>query len=45
MRLADVPDGNQLTDLLSGAVYSVSGGKLTLANLEHGQALFLREEA
>lgn len=45
MRLADVPDGGQLTDLLSGSEFSVSGGKLTLADLAHGQALFLRVEA
>ena len=39
---ADVPDGSTLTDLLNGEQYVVDAGVLRLAELAHGQALFLR---
>ena len=42
MHKADIPDGSTLRDLLSGARFTARAGRLHLAGLEHGQALFLR---
>ena len=42
---ANVPDGGTLTDLLNGEQYVVDAGVLRLAELAHGQALFLRVNA
>ena len=44
-RLANLPDGAGLTDLLSGEAYGVSDGVLRLESLTRGQALLLRLEA
>ncbi|MCY3781837.1 MAG: alpha-amylase family glycosyl hydrolase [Chloroflexi bacterium] len=43
-KLADLPDGAALTDMLSGDRYEVTGTVLRLKGLEHGQALLLRRE-
>ncbi len=39
--IADLPDGTQLEDMLTGERHAVAGGALKLANLAHGQALAL----
>ncbi len=44
-KLANLQDGDSLTDLLIGERYTVSAGALPLSGLAHGQALLLRLDA
>lgn len=39
---ANIADGTTLTDLLTNTQYTVTDGLLTLANLSHGQSLFMK---
>jgi alpha-glucosidase len=39
---ANIADGTTLTDLLTNTQYTVADGQLTLANLSHGQSLFMK---
>ena len=41
---ANAPDGSSLRELLTNQRYSVSDGALVIAELAHGQAMFLRVE-